>query len=70
MTNEARPSAHAWQPKTPEQEMEMARVLESIMFDRLHNYVQKTAHETMALHMSGPVDGFTVPIAATVIKKA
>lgn len=70
MTTTPEQTSPAWQPKTPEQEMEMARVLESIMFDRLHNYVQKTAHETMALHMAGPVDGFTVPIAATVIKKA
>lgn len=53
-----------WSPQTPEQEMEMARVLESIMFDRLHNYVQKTANEMMALHMAGPVEGFTVPVAA------
>lgn len=45
-------------------------VLESIMFDRLHNYVQKTANEMMALHMAGPVEGFTVPVAAPDTPKA
>ena len=59
-----------WSPQTPAQEMEVARVLESIMFDRLHNYVQKTANEMMALHMTGPAEGFTVPIAVPGIPKA
>lgn len=70
MTEAAEQTSSAWGPKTPEQELEMARVLESIMYDRLHNYVQKTVHETMALHMSGPVEGFTVPIAAPGTPKA
>ncbi|WP_228897825.1 hypothetical protein [Acidovorax sp. Leaf73] len=70
MPDEATPTGTTWRPQTPEQEIEFARVLESTMFEALRNFVHKTMDETMARHMAGPVDGFTVPIAATVIKKA
>ena len=62
MTTTPEQTSPAWEPKTPEQEIEFARVLESTMFEAMRNFVHKTMGETMTRHMAGPVEGFAVPI--------
>ncbi|GKS91210.1 hypothetical protein [Acidovorax sp. SUPP2539] len=63
MTTNNAEATPTWMPQTPEQELEMAQLLESLMFAAVGIYAHQRWHDGLERHMTGRAEGFVIPLS-------